>query len=113
MIIREGRIYAAGCFLPLSTQEIDLDFGTRHRAGLGMSENSDAMVIIISEETGNITIAQSGTLKKCNNISKLKAEIKKQLLPETDEKNTKKLTERFFKKRTEHGSNEVNENKEA
>lgn len=85
MIIRDGRILAAGCFLPLSMQEIDLNLGTRHRAGLGMSENSDAMVIIVSEETGNISVALGGTLKTESSIAALKTEMKKKLMPETDE----------------------------
>lgn len=62
-IIRDNRIAAAGCFLPLSTNEkINKKLGTRHRAGLGVSENSDGLVIIVSEETGVISIALNGKL---------------------------------------------------
>jgi len=58
MVIQNGRIVAAGCFLPLSEQQdIQKSFGARHRAGLGMSEQSDAVVLIVSEETGAISIA--------------------------------------------------------
>jgi diadenylate cyclase len=58
MIIQNGRIVAAGCFLPLSEQQdIRKSFGTRHRASLGMSEQSDAVVLVVSEETGAISIA--------------------------------------------------------
>jgi diadenylate cyclase len=58
MIIQNGKIFAAGCFLPLSEQQDILkSFGTRHRASLGMSEQSDAVVLIVSEETGAISIA--------------------------------------------------------
>jgi diadenylate cyclase len=65
IIIHEQRIKAAGCFLPLSESTwISKSLGTRHRAGLGMSEVSDAIVIIISEETSAVTIAQNGTLKQ-------------------------------------------------
>ncbi len=65
VIIRNRRIYAAGCFLPLSTDpDIIKDLGTRHRAGIGMSENSDAVVIIVSEETGIISVAVDGVLKR-------------------------------------------------
>jgi diadenylate cyclase len=58
MIIQNGKIVAAGCFLPLSEQQdIRKSFGTRHRASLGMSEQSDAVVLVVSEETGAISIA--------------------------------------------------------
>ncbi len=64
-IITGTRLYAAGCFLPLSTNaEIIKDLGTRHRAAIGMSENSDAIVIVVSEETGTISIAINGELKR-------------------------------------------------
>jgi diadenylate cyclase len=63
MIIQSGRIAAAGCFLPLSEQQdIKKSFGTRHRASLGMSEQSDAVVLVVSEETGAISIAFDGNL---------------------------------------------------
>lgn len=65
MIIREGKIKAAGCVLPLSTSDrLAADLGTRHRAGVGMSENSDAVVVIVSEETGTISVAMGGMLKR-------------------------------------------------
>lgn len=65
MIIREGRIMAAGCVLPLSESDrISADLGTRHRAGVGMSEVSDAVVVIVSEETGAISVAVGGMLKR-------------------------------------------------
>lgn len=63
MILRGGRIYAGGCFLPLSAStEIDRRLGTRHRAALGVSEISDAVVVVVSEETGGISIAIDGKL---------------------------------------------------
>lgn len=65
MIIRDGRVAAAGCVLPLSeSNRLSLDLGTRHRAGVGMSEVSDAVVIIVSEETGTISVAVGGMLKR-------------------------------------------------
>jgi diadenylate cyclase len=58
MIIQNGKIAAAGCFLPLSEQQdIRKSFGTRHRASLGMSEQSDAVILVVSEETGAISLA--------------------------------------------------------
>ena len=65
MIIRDGRVTAAGCVLPLSdSNRLSADLGTRHRAGVGMSEVSDAVVIIVSEETGTISVAVGGMLKR-------------------------------------------------
>lgn len=65
VIISEGRISAAGCMLPLSSnQNLSRDLGMRHRAGIGMSEHSDAVVAIVSEETGAISIAVDGMLKR-------------------------------------------------
>lgn len=63
MIIRDGKVYAAGCILPLTDNlQINRELGTRHRAGVGMSENSDALVVIVSEETGTISLADGGEL---------------------------------------------------
>jgi diadenylate cyclase len=65
MIIRDGRIAAAGCVLPLSdSNRLSADLGTRHRAGVGLSEASDAVVVIVSEETGTISVAVGGMLKR-------------------------------------------------
>ncbi len=65
LIIRGGKMYAAGCFLPVSeNHSISKTLGTRHRAALGMSENSDAVVIIVSEETGIISVAEDGKLTR-------------------------------------------------
>ena len=65
VMIREGRIAAAGCVLPLSeTSRLSADLGTRHRAGVGMSEASDAVVVIVSEETGAVSVAIGGMLKR-------------------------------------------------
>lgn len=65
MIVRDGRIASAGCVLPLSdSNRLSADLGTRHRAGVGMSESSDAVVVIVSEETGTISVAVGGVLKR-------------------------------------------------
>lgn len=68
VIIRNNRIYAAGCFLPITNkgQYVDADLGSRHRAALGMSENSDALIIVVSEETGIISVAKAGQLTRFN-----------------------------------------------
>ena len=65
MIVRDGKIAAAGCVLPLSSSHrLSADLGTRHRAGVGMSEVTDAVVVIVSEETGTISVAVGGVLKR-------------------------------------------------
>ncbi len=65
MIVRDGRVAAAGCVLPLSeSHRLSADLGTRHRAGVGISEVSDAVVVIVSEETGTISVAVGGMLKR-------------------------------------------------
>ena len=62
-IIRDGKLFAAGCILPLTdNKNVDINLGTRHRAALGISEQSDAVVLIVSEETGIISIAINGVL---------------------------------------------------
>lgn len=65
MILRQGRIYAAGCILPLTQNSgLNKELGTRHRAAIGMSENSDAVVVVVSEETGIISLAVNGELRR-------------------------------------------------
>ncbi len=64
VVIRDNRIYAAGCILPLTQNEVSAELGTRHRAAIGMSEHSDALVLVVSEETGAISVASGGTLER-------------------------------------------------
>ncbi len=91
MVIRNDRIYAAGCFLPLSNRtDIIKDLGTRHRAAIGMSENSDALVIVVSEETGNISIAVNGELKRNYNYTTLMRELTETLSPSQPKKSALK-----------------------
>lgn len=112
MIIREGRIHACGCFLPLSdNQEIIKELGTRHRAAIGLSEVSDAFVIVVSEETGMISVARDGKLARNYDKFSLREEL--DVLFELDQKKTKsnpvtrgvkKLTERTgIKKKNRKG----------
>ena len=83
VIVRGGRIRAAGCVLPL-TGNINLspDLGTRHRAGIGMSEHSDALVVIVSEETGSISVAVDGMLKRRLTAETFEAILRNELLPQ-------------------------------
>ena len=81
VILRDDRILAAGCVLPLSeNRSISSDLGTRHRAGVGMSESSDALVIIISEETGAISVAMDGMLKRGLTVETLRRLLEKEFI---------------------------------
>ncbi len=91
MIIRGSRLYAAGCVLPLSENKtLGKDLGTRHRAGLGISENSDALVLIVSEETGIISIAHNGRLTRFLDSKTLESMLLELYLEEGDEKLSEK-----------------------
>ena len=95
MIIRAGRIVAAGCLLPLTGQgDINRDLGTRHRAAIGLSENSDAVVVVVSEETGVISLAVDGKLTRGYSAETLRAKLSSLLVPETEKKTAKKKAAR-------------------
>ena len=86
MIVREGRVSAAGCVLPLSeSHRLSADLGTRHRAGVGISEVSDAVVIIVSEETGTISVAVGGMLKRHLAAKTLEKLLHNELCPNHEE----------------------------
>ena len=92
MIIRDGRVAAAGCVLPLSDSvRLSADLGTRHRAGVGMSEVSDAVVVIVSEETGTISVAVGGMLKRHLAPETLEKMLRKELCPEETLESEQKL----------------------
>lgn len=83
MIIVDARIHAAGCLLPLSSQDnINQDLGTRHRAAIGLSENSDAVVIVVSEETGIISVAVDGVLMRGFTGDSLREKLSQLLISE-------------------------------
>lgn len=84
VIIRDGYVYAAGCILPLTqNKNIFKSLGTRHRAALGISENSDAIVIVVSEETGQISAAVNGVLTRDYNFGSLHSLLDDHLLAES------------------------------
>ena len=93
VIIRGGRLLSAGCMLPLSRNiNISRDLGMRHRAGMGMSENSDAVVVIVSEETGSISVAIGGMLKRHLVPETLENILRNELIPQNEtEKDKRKL----------------------
>jgi diadenylate cyclase len=76
-ILREGRLLAAGCLFPLSEAQVGL--GTRHRAALGLSEISDALVLVVSEETGSVRLAEGGRLSPPLSLEALRARLKEAL----------------------------------
>ena len=100
MILRNDRIVAAGCFLPLSdNKQVAQELGTRHRASLGVSEVSDAYVLVVSEEKGIISFAYDGVLRRYIDAKALKEILSELYLPETEEKGSKKLTGSKFKRK--------------
>ncbi len=88
MIIKDRRICAAGCILPLTANtNINSSLGTRHRAAIGMSEQSDALIVVVSEETGIISVAEKGNLKRNLSDGDLRELLTKTFIPEdNDEK---------------------------
>lgn len=86
VIIRDGMILAAGCFLPKPQKEelIAKQLGSRHRAAIGMSENSDAIVIVVSEETGTISVAENGELTRGFSKESLRKLLYSKLVPEKE-----------------------------
>ena len=99
MIIRNNRVYAASCILPL-TQTIDIDsaLGTRHRAAIGISEICDAAVVVVSEETGNISMALGGKIKRNFTEELLRKELSDLLIDNKDSDADNKF-KKFFKKK--------------
>lgn len=95
VIVRDGKISAAGCILPSSkSSAIPKELGTRHRAAVGISEQSDAVVIVVSEETGVISIANNGILKRGYNSGTLKDDLFL-LLTGSTEQDAKKMVRSF------------------
>lgn len=110
MILRDGKVYAAACILPLSENyQISRELGTRHRAGVGMSENSDAVVVILSEETGMISVAEGGELQRNFTPETLKRTLANRMLWNTQESSDTKSRIRFKKK---NGKKSVKEEQE-
>ena len=99
MIILDGKVAAAGCVLPLSdSNRLSADLGTRHRAGVGMSEASDAVVVIVSEETGTISVAVGGMLKRHLAPQTLERLLIQELCPMENQKQAEDLVLRLRQK---------------
>ena len=86
IIFRDNRIYSAGCFLPLSNSDMEAELGTRHHAAMGVSEISDAVVIVVSEETGIISIVVDGKMKRRITPDGVTTRLRKYLITAEDKK---------------------------
>lgn len=100
VIIRGGRIQAAGCMLPLSSNNnLSKDLGMRHRAGIGMSEASDALVAIVSEESGAISVASDGMLKRHLSTETFEKLLRSELMSDDEEAGNRNFISRIITER--------------
>ena len=92
VVIRSNKIIAAACFLPLTqNSELNIELGTRHRAAIGITETSDCVALVVSEETGKISLALEGTLTRNLTVESLEKALTKILSPEPNHLNSKKF----------------------
>lgn len=100
VIMRDGEILAAACFLPKPSKEelINKKLGSRHRAAIGMSEVSDAIVVVVSEETGQISVAENGVLVRDYTKDKLKQHLMEQILPNPSDSWSRKPRKNPFRR---------------
>ncbi len=104
VIVRAGRIIGAGCMLPLSgNTNLSRDLGMRHRAGIGISEHSDAVVVIVSEETGSISAAVGGMLKRHLAPETLQALLRRELLSDSGEEKHSGLGQKILSRTRKEG----------
>lgn len=97
VVIRDGRVHSAACVLPLTQNtNLDSELGTRHRAAIGMSENSDAVVVVVSEETGKISLAVEGALTRNLTEDSLRKALVKLMIPEENAPNGKPRPPKFI-----------------
>ena len=100
VIIRNSRVLSAGCVLPLTGNlNVSRDLGTRHRAGIGVSEHSDAVVAIVSEETGAISVAVGGMLKRHLSLETLERLLRNELIPAEEENAGKRSWFAFLRRK--------------
>lgn len=101
MIIRDGMIHAAGCILPLTKNtSVSVELGTRHRAALGVSEESDAVVVVVSEETGQISVAVNGVLARRFTCDTLRDVLEGYLIPQEEASTVRRKFDVLKSKRT-------------
>ncbi len=100
MVMRDGQVYAAGCILPLTKKTVKSSLGPRHRAAIGLSEESDAIVVVVSEETGAISVAKGGILNNDISDGDLRDILMNEFLPNgssSDDKIISRLVRRMRK----------------
>lgn len=100
IIIRDGRVFAAGCILPITKKDISSSLGTRHRAGMGITEQSDSIAVMVSEETGAISVAKNGVLSHDISVGLLRDMLMTKLVPSgssSDDKIIARLVRRIKK----------------
>ncbi len=111
-IVKDGRLAAAGCMLPLSANaNLSRDLGMRHRAGIGITEHTDAVVVIVSEETGGISVAVDGLLKRHLSMDTFEALLRRELLPAEEEDSSywrKRMTQLKGKKHAKRNQDRQN-----
>lgn len=92
VVIRDNKITAAACFLPLTqNSELNIELGTRHRAAIGITETSDCVALVVSEETGKISLALEGTLTRNLTVESLERALSKIMSPEPNQLNNRKF----------------------
>ncbi len=98
LVVRDGKLFAGGCILPLTkSQRLSRSLGTRHRAAVGISENSDAVVVIVSEETGNISIAVNGGLQVYDDLNVFRKTLEELLMNNSSKEDHKNIISSFRK----------------
>lgn len=113
MIVRDGKVFAAGCILPLTqNNSLDSELGTRHRAALGLSEQSDALVAVVSEETGAISIAVNGVITRNLSDGDLRIKLLQHILDDSDENEENIFTSAVKKAKQLIRKDKENESKE-
>ena len=93
IIIEGDRVVAAKCILPVTQSDVPKSYGTRHRAAIGMSEISDAIIIVVSEETGHISVAQGGNLHRNIDAARLQQLLQRYLVINTRKRSKKEVEE--------------------
>lgn len=112
VVIRDTRVFAAGCLLPLATKNnITKELGTRHRAAIGASEASDALVVVVSEETGTISLAHKGHMHRGYDVMKLKAKLDGLLNTEKPKKKGSKRKNEVTNEVTTEAADTIGDNK--
>jgi diadenylate cyclase len=111
VVVRDARVYSAGCILPLTKNDsLASELGTRHRAAIGMSEQSDAIVVVVSEETGSISYAENGVLTRDVTVAMLREFLLGELVPNNAGGRLSKVKRLKKKNKNKDGGNDETEN---